>query len=64
MTAANKTSFPYEIHLHVKHNVTFNFLETNKVRYFTFSCLLWCITIVSLPCNLNTGHFFIHSLPP
>jgi hypothetical protein len=63
-TGKNKTSFPREVHLHVKHDVTSDFLETNKVRHFTFSCLLWCIAIVSLLCNLNFGHFlftaFLH----
>jgi hypothetical protein len=60
MTTSNEMSLHCEGHFNIKHNVASNLLKANKLIHFTFPYLLWGVSIMSCPCNLNFGHFFIN----
>jgi hypothetical protein len=64
MTAGNKTSLPREVHLNIKHDVASNLLKANELGRFTFPYLLWGMSIVGCPCDLEFGHFLIDCLFP
>lgn len=63
MTSSNKTRLSHQVHVDIKHDMTPNFLETNKVRNFSFLHLLQGVTVMWPPCHLDLHHFFIDGLP-